>query len=114
MNISQLDFMAGQMARDRRANAQEQVDNDAIAKWQSLSNRLQSRLTEVQSESIHRAADLAARDAQQRALREVLNEIAPNHPLLKKIKEIGEAAQIASYRANGYQVDMATGKVRKA
>lgn len=113
MNISQLDFRAGQQAESRRAAAQERVDDDAIAQWQSFSNRLQSRLTEVQHAAIHREAYLAARDAQQRALREALSEIDPNHPILKRIKAIGEAAEIASYQANGYQVDLSTGKVRK-
>jgi hypothetical protein len=113
MNISQLDFMSGQMSARRQAAAQERVDDDAITQWQAYSNKLQARLTEVQHASIHREAYLAAREAQQQALREVLNEIAPNHPILKRIKEIGQAAEIASYRANGYQVDLSTGKVRK-
>lgn len=113
MNISQLDFMSGQMAARRQAVAQERVDDDAIAQWQTYSNKLQARLTEAQHESIHREAYLAAREAQQRALREALSEIDPNHPILKRIKEIGQAAEIASYKANGYQVDLSTGKVRK-
>lgn len=117
MNISQLDFMAGQMATDRRANAQEQVDDDAIAQWQSYSNKLQARLTEVQRAASHREATLEAtlamRDAQQRALREALSQIEPNHPILKRIADIGEAAQVASYKANGYHVDFETRKIRK-
>lgn len=113
MNISQLDYMSGQMAAHRQAAAQERVDDEAIGQWQAYSNKLQARLTEVQHESIHREALLAVREAQQRALREALSEIDPNHPILKRIKEIGQAAEIASYRANGYQVDLDTGKVRK-
>lgn len=113
MNISQLDFMSGQVAARRQAAAQERVDDDAIGQWQAYSNKLQARLTEAQGDAIHREATLAGRDAQQRALREALSEIDPNHPILKRIKEIGEAAQIASYRASGYEFDLATRKARK-
>ncbi len=113
MNMSQLDFLAGQRAARRTADAQERIDDDAIAQWQSFSNRLQARLSEVQSDTIHIKALLAARDAQQRALRDILSEIAPNHPILKRIKEIGETAQAASYRASGYQIDPTTNTVRK-
>lgn len=111
--MNQLDFNVGRLVESRRSAAQEQVDDEAIAKWQSFSSRLQARLSEVQGDAIHREAALAARDAQQQALRDVLSEIAPNHPILKRIKEIGEAAQVASYRVNGYEFDLATRNIRK-
>lgn len=117
MNISQLDYMSGQMAARRQAAAQERVDDDAIGQWQAYSNKLQARLTEVQRAASHREATLEAtlamRDAQQRALREALSQIDPNHPILKRIADIGEAAQVASYKANGYHVDLETRKIRK-
>lgn len=112
--MNQLDFNIGRSIESRRSAEQEQVDDEAIAKWQSLSNRLQARLSEVQKDSIHCEAMLAARDAQQRALRDVLSQIAPNHPVLMQIREIGEAAQAASYRAKGYELDPATKSVRKS
>lgn len=111
--MNQLDFNVGRFVESHRSAAQEQVDDESIAKWQSFSNRLQARLSEAQKDSIHREAMLAARDAQQRALRDVLGEIAPNHPVLKQIREIGETAQAASYRANGYELDPVTKNVRK-
>ncbi len=113
MNTSQLDFMAGQMAERRNSAAQERIDDEAIAQWRTLSKRLQDRLSKVEQDAIDTKAMLAARDAQQRALRDVLSSIAPNHPILKQIRAVGEAAQVETYRAHGYQLDLVNNTIQK-
>lgn len=114
--MNRLDFSRGYAAGSagvQNLAAAEQEAASAISDWKSFSNRLQSRLSDAEKRAIHNEAMLAARDAQQKALREALREIAPNHPLLAKIRDIGDAALVESYRANGYHCDLSTDTLHK-
>lgn len=115
--MSYLDWQQGDLAGSAATARQYGA---AITEWKAYANGLEAKLrnasqnaNELAEQVAHKEAMLAARDAQQKALREALEQVSPNHPLLKKIRDIGGAAQAKSYKTNGYHYDLETEILRK-
>lgn len=100
------DFNQGRNFAARQADV-------AIDEWKAFSNDLQQKLNQAQMQAVRLAAREAGRDAQQRALREVLAKLDPHHPLLKDLPKIGAKAMIESCANNGYSYNLETETLRK-
>ncbi|WP_176317912.1 hypothetical protein [Burkholderia vietnamiensis] len=125
--MADLDYVMGQnygmsVAREarREANAAVAGANAAVSQarkvvgdWKSYSDGLNSKLAQAELSKLQVEGQLARRDVQQKALREALAEVAPNHPLLSLLKKLGDEAEAAHYRQAGYSVDFESRTFRK-
>lgn len=98
---------------NNRAAAVQRDANDAVAEWKDYAATMKAKLEEAEKLAIRTAAMEAARDAQQKALRDALTKLDPKHPLLKQLPDIGGKAMVDSFAAHGYAYDLATETLRK-
>ncbi|MCA8290020.1 hypothetical protein [Burkholderia vietnamiensis] len=92
---------AGWMA-SLRTKAQVQA---TAQQWRSYCEALERQLNKARLTEMQRTAELAGRDAQQKALRAALRELAPDHQLLGELPRIGNEAMAKHFLSNGYVFD---------
>lgn len=95
---------AAAAGRSAVAAAEREADS-AIADWKAYSGTLKNKLAETEKKVAVTEAYLAGRDAQHRALREALQRLDPDNPVLKDLKEISGLAMQESFAKNSYHYD---------
>ncbi|MBJ9686535.1 hypothetical protein I5589_05505 [Burkholderia vietnamiensis] len=125
--MADLDYVMGQnyglsvaRAARREANAAVAGANAAVSQarkvvgdWKSHADGLNSKLAQAELSKLQVEGQLARRDVQQQALRKALAEVAPNHPLLSLLKQMGDEAEAATFRRAGYEVNFESRTFRK-
>ncbi|SOE65285.1 hypothetical protein SAMN05446635_2654 [Burkholderia sp. OK233] len=102
------DYNRGTADATWAASLQARGQAQATARqWQSYCESLERQLQEARLAELKRAAELAGRDAQQKALRAALRQAVPEHPLLRE-GELGRVAtevMVKHFSDNGYVFD---------
>lgn len=118
--MSNSDYIQGQnqgmaiaRAASRDANLAVSRAKGVVGEWKSYTDGLNSKLAEAELSKLQVEGQLARRDAQQKALRKALAQVAPNHPLLSSLKKLGDEAEAAHFRQAGYLVDFESRTFRK-
>lgn len=104
--MSTSDYNRGASDAAWLASLQTKSQTKAVAQqWRNYSETLRLQLEEARLAELSRAAELAGRDAQQKALREALRQLNPGHPLLRALPALGNEAMVRHFAANGYIFD---------
>jgi len=118
--MSNSDYIQGQnqgiaIARAARRDANLAVSRakGAVREWKDYAEGLNSKVAQAELSKLQVEGQLARRDVQQKALREALAQVAPNHPLLGLLKKMGDEAEAATFRRAGYEVNFENGTFRK-
>lgn len=110
MNLRYLNL---DFAGRRALAASEREADDAIGEWQNYSNNLKNKLAAAEKKVAVTEAYLAGRDAQHKALREALQKIDPDNPVLTDLKRLSGLAMAESFAGNGYHYDPEKERLRK-
>lgn len=111
--MSLLDYNQGFGAGRAAVAAVNRDADSAIAEWKAYSGKLKDRLAESEKKTVVKEAYLAGREAQYRALREALQQLDPNNPVLSELQRISGLAMAESFAKNGYHYDPEKELLRK-
>jgi hypothetical protein len=115
MSTSTRDYNQGMADAAWAASLRTKAQVQATAQqWRSYCADLEKQLHEARLAEMQRTAELAGRDAQQKALRAALRELAPDHQLLRDLPRIGNEAMAKHFSSNGYLFDPEKRLLRKA
>lgn len=101
---------------EQRGTARERVarhsDNQA---WSGYSTKLESKLATANQDATNWEVEQKVAVAYARALRTVLEQIAPNHPILSKAAATNllDDARVKAYAAKGYVYDVAMSTAKR-